>query len=194
ALDRIDGLVDQVLGDFADHAAGQFLVQALADLSKGLGIGRNYQLPDAAAQSLAVEPLGNCRTMRQLVEVGAAVALAGRLLVPNTGAEVGQFEIQLSDALELGLERLAHIAHQHEPLPIGESDKGLVRDFHRRLLPSVVYRTNGRACGRCPSKRAGGSLPRPSLVADVRLGLRSPCRPCRRPALPASPACLRALR
>jgi len=77
-----------------DHGRYLAAVRELADLAERLGIGRDHQLVDAAAQRLGVEPFGDRRAVRQLVDVGAAVALAGRVLVAHAGAEVGLLDEQ----------------------------------------------------------------------------------------------------
>ena len=44
------------------------------------------------------------------------------VLVADSGAEVGQLEVELADPLQLGLERLAGIAHHHAARSIRQQD------------------------------------------------------------------------
>ena len=104
-FDCLDRLIDQVLGDLADDAAFELLMAMLANLPERLRIGRDHDRLDPAAQRLGVEPLGDRCAVRQFVNVGAAVALARRILMTHPGAEVGEREIELLDRFELRLER-----------------------------------------------------------------------------------------
>ena len=75
--------------------------------------------------------------MRQFVDVGAAVALSGGILMAHPGAEVGQLEIEVAHRFELRLERLADVAHQLELFAVGEGDEREVGYSHAVLLLSV---------------------------------------------------------
>ena len=100
----------------------------LADLAEGLGVGRDDDRLLGAVERGLVEPLGDRRAVSQFVDVGAAVALAGRVLVAHPGAEVGEQKVGLADLFQLGLERLADVPQDHEAFAVGERDQGLVRE------------------------------------------------------------------
>ena len=57
----------------------------LANLTQCLRVGGDHQLAEPAFQRLFVEPLGDRRAVRELVDVGAAAALPCWILVARPG-------------------------------------------------------------------------------------------------------------